>query len=656
MSKRKTITVTVALAAAMAGLVIAGTGQAAKATGKPPPRILAGSAVPFTASSTVTGTVEGARALTVQLWLRPQAAAAEAFAAAVSVPGNALYGHYMSPSAYTARFGATAAEAAAARSWLRSQGFTGISTGAQRDYVRATATVAQIDAAFKTQLKYYKPSPGVTAGRDRLYANDGPLTLPAALVGTVAGVTGLDNAAPVLPLIQRGATRATAGPAYKCSAYWGQHTATLAYKQDGTTTYPTAVCGYSANQLRAAYGASAANSGQGQTIALVEQGLTPGMFTTLQKYAASNGLPAPSAARYKELGIGNVSYSGCGDPFYIEESLDVEAAYDMAPGANELVVSGDACDIGDGGLQSLFDADLAVLNGNGSHPLASAASNSWGSGDEEQPLNLTRIEHDYLVKAAAEGVGMYFSAGDASGLSEPPADPYAISVGGTTLGIGKAGSRLFETGWSTNSVEDKQGTWTGEGEFLDGATGGGPSLLWAQPGYQKGVVPKALATPPGTRAGGPTRSAPDISADADPATGFLLLLQNLSHSGVVTGYTSESVGGTSISAPLVAAIVTAAQQGQARPFGFINPALYKIGNTAAINDALPLTAKTPVSYRQAACDPYYCGALEVLAFDDQSFAMAGYYGQVTLRGYDNMTGLGTPAGQEFISALRKLLK
>lgn len=85
--------------------------------------------------------------------------------------------------------------------------------------------------------------------------------------------------------------------------------------------------------------------------------------------------------------------------------------------------------------------------------------------------------------------------------------------------------------------------------------------------------------------------------------------------------------------------------------------MYKSGSAgrAAFQDALPLTAKSPVNDRQAACDPYYCGILAVFGFDDQSYAMDGYNGQVTLPGYDNMTGLGTPAGQTFITALRKKL-
>jgi hypothetical protein len=44
----------------------------------------------------------------------------------VSTPGSAAYGKHLSPSHYTARYGATAAQASAARAWLRSEGFTGI--------------------------------------------------------------------------------------------------------------------------------------------------------------------------------------------------------------------------------------------------------------------------------------------------------------------------------------------------------------------------------------------------------------------------------------------------------------------------------------------------------------------------------------------------
>src|SRR5262249_39162184 len=147
-----------------------------------------------------------------------------------------------------------------------------------------------------------------------------------------------------------------------------------------------------------------------------------------------------------------------------------------------------------------FDADIAVIDGtSGSHhPLANISSNSWGPGNDTQPAILTNIMHAYLVRAAAQGVGMYFASGDASGV-ETPDDPYAILVGGTSLGTANHGQRLFETGWSTGFSIIRNGQWVLQGE--DGATSGGPSLIWAQPAYQHGVVPKSLATAPGNRPG-----------------------------------------------------------------------------------------------------------------------------------------------------------
>ena len=59
-------------------------------------------------------------------------------------------------------------------------------------------------------------------------------------------------------------------------------------------------------------------------------------------------------------------------------------------------------------------------------------------------------------------------------------------------------------------------------------------------------------------------------------------------------------------------------------------------------------------YRGTACDVAVCCAPSLTTFDDESYSMLGYTGQVTRTGYDTMTGIGTPAGQNFISALRLL--
>jgi subtilase family serine protease len=651
--------------AALAIMTIAGTaGQSA--AGQSPARgtaaaPLAGSAAAFTASAPAAGAVPGSRRLTVQLWLRPRVAAAEKYAAAVSTPGGRLFHHYLSPAGYTARFGATRAEANGLASWLRSSGFTGVRASSQREYVQATAPVSTISTAFKTSLKYYQATGKASAGRYPLRANDKPVTLPARLAGNVAGVTGLDNAALITTHLrarnpaEHKTSRLAKRASFPCSAWYGQHYARNLPKIFGAAAFPTIMCGYSAGQLRAAYGYSARNTGRGQTIALIEVGLTQDMFLTLRDYAAANKIQAPSVERYQELSLGRGSQ--CGDPFDIEEQLDVEAAYTMAPAARDLVVGGDSCDTGYSGLQSVFDADTAVLDGAGGHPLASVASNSWElNGGESQPADYLDIMHASLLRAASEGVGMYFASGDSSGVETPSTDPYAIAVGGTTLGIGNKNPRLFETGWSTAAYEASGSQWYLDGQ--QGAAGGGPSMLWAQPSYQRGVVPSALARAPGDR-GGLVRAVPDISSDADPDTGMAVGTLTFDAQGNPAGYTETSYGGTSVATPTVAGLVTAAEQGQGHSFGFINPALYRLAGTPAVHDALPVTGKTPSRYRAVACDAITCGLLTLSQFDDENAAVdsgfgAPYTGQVTRKGYDTMTGIGTPAGQRFIAGLRRL--
>ena len=659
---RKLSTAIVAAAAlAAATAAVAASGPAARAdagptAGGPAGRavaVLAGSATPFAAAGRAMGAVPSGNRLTVQFWLKSQTAAAASYASAVSTPGSRLFEHYLSPAAYTARFGATEHEAASVESWLKSAGFSGVSADSGRDYVTGTAPVSTIDTALRTQLRYYRPTAGVNAGGYRLRANDRPVSLPESVAASVLGVTGLENAAPVKTYATPKVPVAPGGSAgqqtsFPCSSWYAQHYAHGLPRQYGTTSFPTVVCGYSADQLRAAYGYNRHNIGKGVTIALVEIGLTPDMFQTLRDYARVNRIQSPSASRYAELSLGRGS--DCGDEFNIEEQLDVESSYDMAPLANQLVIGGDSCDNGFYGLQALFDADTAILNGVGGHPLAQIASNSWEGNDESQPLNLVNIEHAYLLRAASEGVSMLFSAGDDSGVLTPSSDPYATAVGGTTLGIGRKDPRLFETGWSTSLSFDVNNRWISQGEAY--ASGGGQSLLWAQPAYQRGVVPNSLAKAPGNRPGR-VRALPDISADADPSTGMGVGLLTFNSKGNVNGYVEQSIGGTSLASPLVAGLVADAEQYH-RPFGFLNWGLYRLAGTHAVTDALPITGKTPSRYRGVACDVADCGVLSYFPFDVQSWSMAGYTGQVTRKGYDTMTGIGSPNGQNFIYTLRRI--
>jgi hypothetical protein len=75
--------------------------------------------------------------------------------------------------------------------------------------------------------------------------------------------------------------------------------------------------------------------------------------------------------------------------------MDSEAVYAMAPAAAQLMIAGAGCNED----QSLLDAALAVLTGNGAHPRASIVSNSW-----QIPLGevgMTRASDSGLAAAPA---------------------------------------------------------------------------------------------------------------------------------------------------------------------------------------------------------------------------------------------------------------
>jgi subtilase family serine protease len=618
-------------------------GAAATATAASPGRAtLAGSASP-TVSATSGTAAPKAQKLSLQVWLKPDITGATQFADAVSTPGSASYHQYLSPAAYTARFGATTAEAGAVQAWLISQKFKSVTVSAQRDYVSAQGTVATIDAAFATQMRRYRQTSA--AGKSAtVESNGGSLSVPSSLAADVLSITGLNSTKPMTEHTKPIA--ATAAASADCSQYWAQNVKMLPTPVAGYSESPLAVCGYSADQLRAAYGATGANTGVGQTVALIEIGQPVEMFQTLTDYAAHNGLPAPTSSQFRQEVIGQGG--ACGNEFDVEEQLDSEATYAMAPGADQLMVEGDSCNQGLEGIQPLFDADNAVLTGNGSSSSASIVSNSWEFGGENYPSIYISTANAIDLRASAEGVGMYFSSGDGPGVEMPASDPYSTAVGGTTLGLDASDNRLFETGWSDNYwVKFGKGGFQNQG--IEGGAGGGTSLLWPEPAYQQGVVPSSMST---TIAGAVDRAVPDISADADPFSGMLIGTIELNKKGVPGKYTQFDIGGTSEASPLVAGLVADAQQGQATSFGFINPLLYSAAGTSAYHDALPLTSSTPVLDQTAFAGPKLAGLPVFVQLDSQGPAYDTYTDQVTEPGYDTMTGLGTPNGSAFIDALR----
>jgi subtilase family serine protease len=605
---------------------------------------LASSAPSWTAHSRVLGALPSGQTLQVRVWLASDTAGATAFANAVSNPKSASYRHFLSPAQYTARFGATAAAASATSAWLRSQGLTSVSVDRTRAYVTATGSAAVVDRAFAVREDRYQPSAGVSADGATLYANNRAPSVPTALASDVLGITGLDNIAPPSTLQPSLSKASSAATTPVCSKFYGQRK-TTGPELFGSTTFALAPCGYSAAQMRSVYSMNNTSIGTGVTVAVIEQGLATDMFQTLRDYANHEGMPAPVASRYTELSL-STGQGGtkCGDPFAEEEQLDVEMTYDMAPGANILVVGGNPCITSQEGLPALLAADQLVLDGSGGKPLASVISNSWDVPATIQTTADANIEHSILLQAAAEGASELFSTGDAPGVDAPSNDPYATAIGGTTVGIGKSGQALFTTGWSdqVSLAELPNPPWETLG--IDGAGGGGASPNWQQPSYQSGVVPDNLATVGGDQ--GLVRTVPDISASANEVTPVLIGLLSPTNQ-----YETTAVGGTSEASPLMAGMIADAEQGSGSTLGFLNPLLYSLSGSSAITDVLGQNGSTRPLYRSdVTCDGTSCAGFGLDAQFEYQKPIETV--QVTQKGYDTMTGLGTPNGQAFISALR----
>jgi hypothetical protein len=229
--------------------------------------------------------------------------------------------------------------------------------------------------------------------------------------------------------------------------------------------------------------------------------------------------------------------------------------------------------------------------------------------------------------------------------------------------------RGFEVGWQTSldAVTSPTGitpTTSGAPAYaLDGTLasplpggfqsgeGGGVSRVFAEPAYQVAV---------GITASG--RSVPDISALADPNTGFLVG-QTQSFSDGKVEYDEYRIGGTSLAAPLMAGIAAVANQEAGHALGFLNPRIYGV------------YASTPSAYYDVDQDDLFCGgdgcsasdrlpALVRVNYKDNESAASGRTYSVrtqetplttlhTVKGYDTGSGVGTPRGDAFLAALTR---
>jgi subtilase family serine protease len=592
-----------------------------------------------------------------------------AYAAAVSQPGNALYGHYLTPAQVKARYGPTSAQIAAVKSWLTGAGLAITSVdGNVGGYVAVRGPVEAAAKAFNVTFGQFT---GPDKRTDR--APEQTASVPASVGSAVLTVSGLDTAR---NFMKPADTLPPPGPNYwvapPCSQYYGQKIAANEPAAYGRHQ-PWNNCGYTPRQIRGAYGvAGSGMTGRGQTVAIVDAYASPTMLSDANTYARVTGDRPFRPGQYEQYLPATFTYTAPTEcdaaGWYGEETLDVESVHGQAPGANVRYVAAASC----------LDSDLAdALAYIVDNHLASIVSDSWGEPADDAALTSL---YDLIFQAgAAEGIGFFFSSGD-SGYESPAEDPgsdkiqvdyptsspWVTSVGGTSLAIGRWGNYEFETSWGT--LQDKlaaNGTsWqsTPPGPYpaeYDGSSGGGVSTMYQQPSYQRGVVPDSLAThlPDGSASATPMRVVPDVSALADPSTGFLVGQTTLQPNGKTYAFSLSRIGGTSVACPTFAGIEADAQQAAGHPLGFANPAIYQRYGTLAFHDVTdhPFGPGYLAEVRNNYTNPYtkqgpLVTYLRTLGIDGEGAAALP-----AVRGYDDSTGVGSPRYyiQSFFGSFRR---
>ena len=645
--------------AALTGSFVTATVATASANAASPASI-AGSVPAWATASADRGQVAAGTSVTSTVYLAGKdQAGLQAYAEAVSTPGDSSYHRYLSTSEFQSAFGTTTAQLTAVESWLRSAGLHVVS--ANSDEVQVSGTAAQAEAAFSTPLHnysvkggtYYAPSSDVKAPAS--VASDilsvGGLTdmktlmAPASLDSTAQTEAEITGQKPTMTKSSDGAYYVGQTP---CSSYYGQIKDTTAPAEDGTKDNPYAICGYVPSQLRSAYGVTGGVNGRGVTIAIVDAYGSSDIVADANEYAKNHGDPKFKSGQFldTETPADWTNESACGGAsgWAPEEHIDVESAHALAPGATIHYYGANSCEDADllASLQQIANTDSADI-----------VTDSWGeviystTGDES---TAEMAAYDQVFEQdAIEGIEVNFSAGDCGaeipttgcGANDtstqaqtdwPASSAWVTTVGGTSLAIGKRGNVEWNTAWGTDIFLDEGTSWSEYGWYFGG--GGGTSATVSQPWYQRGIVSKKLATtlPTGAVTSTAMRVEPDVSMDADPYTGFLVGQTQTLPDGS-TGYGESGWGGTSLASPLFAGLQADAMELQHdQPIGFANPAIYARYGSAAYYQ---VTSKSPGTKVFNDFPTSTGGTNYAVDFGDTQILEA-------TPGFNDVTGVGTP--------------
>lgn len=573
--------------------------------------------------------------LRVTVALRPRSAVALArYAQEVSDPSSPLFHRFLTPAKFAARFAPTSEQAAAVVAVLRQEGLNPGPRSANGLAIPVAAPARAVERAFGTTLVEVR----LPDGRDATVNTSAP-TLSASAAGLVQSVIGLSGLARPVPVALRrlqaafatgrrlpGSSRAP-GMAPQV-ATGGPQACAAARSAAGPQT------AYTSDQIASAYRFSGlyrrGDKGQGVTVALYElESDAPSDIAAYQQCYGTH--TSVSYVRVDGGATGAPAGSG-------EAALDIEQVIGLAPRARLLVYQAPNSNSDSPG-SGPYDLDSAIV----SQDRAAVVSTSWGVCEPLEARSDAAAENVLFQEAAIQGQTLVAASGDSGSeacygalpslpdpqlaVEDPASQPFVTGVGGTKLS--HLGPPPSETVWNNGG---------GIGGLLGiepGAGGGGVSALWRMPVYQRRArtslrVRQADSSGAPCHAGsGACREVPDVSADADPFTGYLIYYNG---SGSVIGAQSgwQGIGGTSGSAPLWAALVAladAARSCHGARLGFVNPVLYRLA-----------------------------GARQAAYFNDVTSGNNDYTGTSSGRypagsGYDMATGLGTPKAAALAPAM-----
>jgi subtilase family serine protease len=568
-------------------------------------------------------------------------------------PGSAQFEHWLPAGQFQTEFAPSAAIVSGVTSYLEGEGLL-VQPTSSPFLLRASGSSAQVEAAFATPIRTYRSANGTD-----FFSNAAPASLPSTLVPDVLGVVGLtdtvrlQSAAQIVPAADPGPSGPGDGrggpgngggnggdgggdnrggqPAcevpYPTSLAQLQAITALGQPFNGYGGGP-GCSGLTPSQTNSLYDAPNAGPtarGAGATIAVFElsaykqsdvttwahtfygDGYTP----RITDINVDGGPLAPTTALCP---TGDTCVYGYGGD--IEVDADVQQALAIAPDINRVLVYNAPNDFTG---QTELDEYSAIAN----QDTADSISSSWGLCEQDAGLGYAQAENEIFEQMAAQGQSMFSSSGDTGAfdcirdgtaygnpplaVGDPATQPWVTSVGGTSFESFDPGSnpnprypRGTEAVWNTLDLCSVAQSGAGGYCAAYGAGGGGHSIFWPMPNYQRGIGVINPYTVFGTSncalAGRfqPCREVPDVSANADPLTGYAEYCTGSSYvspnplGGIYTSACATinpptpgapgwfHIGGTSLSSPLWASIFADRDAYQHHRAGNANYLLYSL--------------------------------------------------------------------------------